>query len=49
MRTVGECIVEPVGGKAFADTDHGGATHLERFGDLFIGPSRDRGVAIDLE
>jgi hypothetical protein len=49
MVTVGERIIQPVVHKPLANTDHGVAAHLEGLGDLFIGPSGTRSVAINLQ
>src|SRR5215470_2545019 len=47
MLAMGEGISHTVVHKAFADADHRVATHLEGLGDLLIGQTRSRSVAID--
>jgi hypothetical protein len=49
MGTMGERIIQPVGGKALTNAHHRVPTHFERFGHLFIGPTRTCSVAINLE
>src|SRR5690348_16636189 len=44
-----ESIIQAVGDKAFPNTHHRIATHLERLGYLDIGPSLPWSVAINLQ